>query len=81
MVGCSGAFQRDKWLEPQPVWSGHRFSWGTPVTPASDMHVDAKMADTYGFVRVDVEGIKRMNFKFISVNSGSAYNDTFSIVR
>ena len=39
------------------------------------------MMDSYGFVRVDVHGIKYMNISFISINNKSVCNDSFSIVR
>ena len=39
------------------------------------------MMDSYGFVRVDVHGIKHMNISFISINNESVCNDSFSIVR
>ena len=78
MVGSAGAFQNEKWFEPQPAWSAKRFSYGPHVGRGVGSR---PLMDSYGFVRVDVHGIKHMNISFISIKNESRCNDTFSIVR
>ena len=73
LVGSAGAMQNERWLSPTPSWSAKRFAYGPEVS--------RRMLDSYGFVRVDVSGVKHMNISFVSVNDRSLCNDTFSIVR
>jgi len=97
MVGSAGALQNEKWFQPSPAWSAIRFSYGPHVAVVgggsgsesesggsdvvSNFASSRSMMDSYGFVRVDVHGIKYMNISFISINNKSVCNDSFSIVR
>ena len=73
--------QNEKWLNPQPLWSAKRFSYGPHMNLQNEK---GKITETYGFGRVDIKAINnshsKLTFSFISV-TGTKYNDTFSVIK